>query len=60
MAQEDTTKYNPKIFIRGKSVNRLLLSGDEAPNAGGANEELDFLALSGDQYGALLLSGDEA
>ena len=56
MAAEETTQYNPRMFIKNKDVPRRKLAGDAAP----ADPRLNFRALAGDTKGARLLAGDAA
>lgn len=56
MAQEDTTKYNPRISIRGKSIRKRVAAGDQASGT----EHLDWRAAAGDQIGVRLAAGDQA
>lgn len=55
MAQEDTTQYNPRIFVRGLNTRKRIAAGDQASGSTPA----DYRAAAGDQKGLRLAAGDQ-
>lgn len=59
MSSDDTTAYNPRVFVVGKDTNKRIVAGDEQ-DASPADSPGNYRALAGDESGARLLAGDEA